>query len=207
MSNQMLEAAQAVADFFIKEERRLCLAESCTGGWIAKLLTDLPGSSRWFERGFVTYSNAAKRELLGVPETILDAHGAVSRETVLAMAQGALAHSHADFAIAVSGIAGPDGGSADKPVGLVWLAWAGPCDWLVSESHVFAGEREAVRRQAVLAALAGLLRWGDPTLSLDSSHDTWFQEQVQASIADPGPSVPDEEARAFFAARKAALRD
>lgn len=159
MNNQMLETAQAVADFLIKEGRSLCLAESCTGGWIAKLLTDLPGSSRWFERGFVTYSNAAKMELLGVPKATLETYGAVSSETVLVMAQGALANSHADFAIAVSGIAGPDGGSPDKPVGLVWFAWAGPEGWLQSERQVFAGDREAVRRQAVLAALKGLFKW------------------------------------------------
>jgi nicotinamide-nucleotide amidase len=159
MDKAMVDTAQAVADFLIQEGRSLCLAESCTGGWIAKLLTDIPGSSRWFERGFVTYSNAAKMELLGVAESILFTHGAVSRETVLAMAQGALRNSHADFAIAVSGIAGPDGGSPDKPVGLVWLAWAGPDHWLRAEQQLFAGDRGAVRRQAVAAALQGLLRW------------------------------------------------
>ena len=135
----------------------LALAESCTGGWIAKVLTDVPGSSGWFERGFVTYSNAAKVELLGVPQAILDAHGAVSRETVNAMAAGALTHSRADLALAVSGIAGPDGGSPDKPVGTVWLAWARRGRPGHSRCHSFQGDREAVRRQAVVAALEGLL--------------------------------------------------
>ena len=135
----------------------LVLAESCTGGWIAKVLTDVPGSSGWFERGFVTYSNAAKVELLGMPQAVLDAYGAVSRETVNAMAAGALAHSRADVALAVSGIAGPDGGSPDKPVGTVWLAWTLRGHAGHSRRYRFQGDREAVRRQAVVAALEGLL--------------------------------------------------
>jgi nicotinamide-nucleotide amidase len=132
-------------------------AESCTGGWIAKLITDVPGSSAWFERGFVTYSDIAKQEMLGVRETTLAAHGAVSAATVQEMALGALANSHAQVAVAVSGIAGPDGGSPEKPVGLVWLGWAlehGPAQ---CRRQVFPGDREAVRRQAVAAALQGLL--------------------------------------------------
>jgi len=137
--------------------RLLVLAESCTGGWIAKVLTDVPGSSGWFERGFVTYSNAAKVELLAVPQAVLDAHGAVSRETVNAMAAGALAHSRAEVALAVSGIAGPAGGSPDKPVGTVWLAWAIRGSSSYSCCYRFQGDREAVRRQAVVAALEGLL--------------------------------------------------
>lgn len=132
-------------------------AESCTGGWIAKLLTDSPGSSAWFERGFVVYSNAAKQELLGVPAATLGQHGAVSKATVMALASGALQHSHATVAIAVSGIAGPGGGSPDKPVGTVWLAWA-LREQVTAECHLFAGEREAVRRQAVAAALTGLIQ-------------------------------------------------
>jgi nicotinamide-nucleotide amidase len=135
----------------------LVTAESCTGGWIAKLITDIPGSSAWFERGFVTYSNAAKQELLGVPREVLDRHGAVSAETVTAMARGALARSHARVAVAVSGIAGPDGGSSDKPVGTVWLGWALTDGTLRTEHFRFSGDREAVRRQAVAAALFGLL--------------------------------------------------
>ncbi|MDQ2696486.1 MAG: nicotinamide-nucleotide amidohydrolase family protein, partial [Pseudomonadota bacterium] len=132
-------------------------AESCTGGWIAKVITDVAGSSAWFERGFVTYSNAAKAELLGVAEATLGGHGAVSGETVAAMAAGALSYSRADLAVAVSGVAGPDGGSPGKPVGTVWLAWAVRGGGCRTRRYVFAGDREAVRRQAVLAALEGIL--------------------------------------------------
>lgn len=146
---------------------RLATAESCTGGAIAAACTALAGSSAWFERGFVTYSNEAKTELLGVPADLIAAHGAVSQPVALAMARGALAHSHAHAAIAVTGIAGPGGGTPAKPVGTVWIAWA----WLPappepgSESatafeaqcHHLPGERAAVRHGAVRAALDGLL--------------------------------------------------
>jgi nicotinamide-nucleotide amidase len=159
MPDALTSAAQAVADWLLHNKVRLCLAESCTGGWVAKLLTDIPGSSRWFECGLVTYSNAAKIKLLAVPESVLATHGAVSQETVTAMALGALRVSQADLAIAVSGIAGPDGGSPDKPVGLVWFAWAGPGGWLVTEARHFVGDRQAVRAQAAVTALQGLLKW------------------------------------------------
>ncbi len=133
----------------------LVTAESCTGGLLAKLITDLPGSSRWFERGFVTYSNAAKRELLGVDEALLVEHGAVSEAAVLAMADGALRASHADVAVAVSGVAGPDGGTPRNPVGSVWLAWAGLGP--ARAEHVqLDGDRVAVREQAAWRALSGL---------------------------------------------------
>ncbi|NJN46576.1 MAG: nicotinamide-nucleotide amidohydrolase family protein [Candidatus Competibacteraceae bacterium] len=135
----------------------LVTAESCTGGWIAKVITDLPGSSGWFERGFVTYSNAAKKELLGVQETTLAAQGAVSAATVEEMTQGALTHSHAQIAVAVSGIAGPDGGSLDKPVGTVWLSWMRKDGAPRNQCHQFNGDRESVRLQAVVAALEGVL--------------------------------------------------
>ena len=138
-------------------DRVLALAESCTGGWIAKVITDVPGSSGWFDRGFVTYSNTAKIDLLGVPKTTIVAHGAVSGDVVAAMTAGALQRSPADVVIAVSGVAGPDGGTADKPVGTVYLAWAlrgGPPH---IKRHRFAGDREAVRRQTVAVALQGLL--------------------------------------------------
>jgi nicotinamide-nucleotide amidase len=135
----------------------IATAESCTGGYIAKVLTDLPGSSQWFGAGFVTYSNAAKTTLLGVPAGILETHGAVSEAVVCAMAEGAWTRAAARRAVAVSGIAGPTGGSAAKPVGTVWLAWAGPDRPTRSEVHHFAGDRDAIRRQAVLAALEGLL--------------------------------------------------
>lgn len=132
-------------------------AESCTGGWIAKVMTDVPGSSGWFDGGFVTYSNRAKQALLGVPPATLAAYGAVSAETVAAMAAGALARSRATVVVAVSGIAGPDGGSPDKPVGTVYLTWVvrnGPTH---TERQQFVGDREAVRRQTVAVALQGIL--------------------------------------------------
>lgn len=148
---------QQVATTLHSQHHKLVTAESCTGGWIAKLLTDIPGSSAWFERGFVTYSNAAKQESLGVPLATLTRYGAVSQETVCAMAQGALRQSYADIALAVSGIAGPGGGSENKPVGLVWLAWAGTNADIHSQHYVFQGDRNAIREQAVHAALKGLL--------------------------------------------------
>jgi len=135
----------------------LATAESCTGGWVAQAITAISGSSQWFERGFVTYSNAAKMELLGVNPATLEQHGAVSEPTVREMAQGALARSHAQVAVAVSGIAGPGGGSLEKPVGTVCLAWAGSGMDTRAQCLLFTGNREAVRRQAVAAVLRGLL--------------------------------------------------
>lgn len=132
-------------------------AESCTGGGIAEAITRVPGSSAWFEAGYVTYSNAQKSQQLGVPEALFTSVGAVSREVVEAMVCGAQAHSGARFAVAVSGVAGPDGGSPDKPVGTVWLAW-GDAGRLFSVRRQFAGDRGEVRRQTVEAALEGLLR-------------------------------------------------
>ncbi len=134
----------------------LATAESCTGGWIAKVLTDRPGSSAWFDRGFVSYSNQSKQDMLGVlPETLRE-HGAVSRETVLEMAGGALANSAAQLSVAVSGIAGPEGGTQEKPVGTVWLAWGAP-DGVEAVCEHFPGGREQVRRLTVVRALQGLL--------------------------------------------------
>ena len=131
-------------------------AESCTGGGIAEALTRIAGSSRWFERGWVTYSNRAKQDDLHVPAALLAAGGAVSEAVVRAMAEGARARAGTDWAVAVSGIAGPDGGSPDKPVGTVWLAWAGAAG-THAERHHFAGDRGAVRQQTVQRALSGLL--------------------------------------------------
>lgn len=132
-------------------------AESCTGGGIAEAITRVPGSSAWFEAGYVTYSNAQKIAQLGVSPALLARVGAVSREVVEAMVQGAQAKSAARFAVAVSGVAGPDGGSLEKPVGTVWLAWAdGP--QRVTQRRQFAGDRAAVREQTVRAALQGLLQ-------------------------------------------------
>jgi nicotinamide-nucleotide amidase len=136
-------------------------AESCTGGWIAKCITDIAGSSAWFDRGFVTYSNTAKQEMLGVDAAILEAGGAVSEATVAAMVRGALDHCQADIAVAVSGIAGPGGGSADKPVGTVCFAWATRNGLQRVATVHFEGDRETVRQQAVAHALQGLLDAGD----------------------------------------------
>jgi nicotinamide-nucleotide amidase len=156
-----VEFAQQTAALAAELSRRnqlLATAESCTGGWLAKVCTDRAGSSGWFERGFVTYSNAAKQELLGVEAETLARHGAVSRETVLEMVAGVLARSHAHWALAISGIAGPGGGSAEKPVGTVWFAWGGPGGWQLARDARFEGDRDAVRRQAVATALEVLLQ-------------------------------------------------
>ncbi len=140
---------------------RLVVAESCTGGWLAKVLTDLPGSSDWFDRGYVTYSNAAKQSLLGVREATLIAHGAVSEETVAEMTRGALRESGADLALAVSGIAGPGGGSPEKPVGTVCFAWQRRAHEPQVSRERFDGDREAVRRQSVVYLLQRLLEMAD----------------------------------------------
>ncbi|WP_371230174.1 CinA family protein [Pseudomonas sp. QE6] len=139
---------------------RVTTAESCTGGGIAEAITRIPGSSAWFEAGYVTYSNEQKTRQLDVPAELFPKVGAVSREVVEAMVAGALPRSGADIAVAVSGVAGPDGGSAEKPVGTVWLAW-GKGEQVFSERRLYAGDREAVRRQTVATALAGLLRLAD----------------------------------------------
>lgn len=158
------QLSQKIGALLKREHWQISCAESCTGGWIARCITDVPGSSQWFETGFVTYSNTAKHRLLGVPMTCFEgseAPGAVSEETVTAMASGALRNARANFAVATSGIAGPGGGSAEKPVGTVWFAWA----WQTSEQEiqtqvcmkVFSGDRESVRAQSVTAALEGML--------------------------------------------------
>lgn len=135
----------------------LATAESCTGGWIGMAVTSVPGSSDWYDRGFIAYSNQAKGELLGVRSETLERHGAVSEAAVLEMARGALERSRAQWSVAVSGIAGPAGGTADKPVGMVCLAWARQDGGAVASTRQFAGDRQSVRRQTVAAALAGLL--------------------------------------------------
>ncbi|MDU7559052.1 MULTISPECIES: CinA family protein [unclassified Pseudomonas] len=132
-------------------------AESCTGGGIAEAITRIAGSSAWFEAGFVTYSNQQKTLQLDVPQALFTQVGAVSREVVEAMVRGAQAHSDARFAVAVSGVAGPGGGSPEKPVGTVWLAW-GVGDEVTAECRHFPGDRDEVRRQTVIAALEGLIR-------------------------------------------------
>ncbi len=135
----------------------LVTAESCTGGWVGEAVTMVPGSSDWYERGFITYTYISKREMLGVKTETLEQHGAVSEQTVKEMVAGALANSHAQIAVAVSGVAGPAGGMPDKPVGTVCLAWALKNGEPVAETQHFAGDREAVRRQSVERALAGVL--------------------------------------------------
>jgi len=135
---------------------RVSTAESCTGGGIAEAITRIPGSSAWFEAGYVTYSNVQKQRMLGVPEALFAQVGAVSREVVEAMARGASERAEARFAVAVSGVAGPDGGSAEKPVGTVWLCWSDG-ERQVALRKLFPGDRDAVRRQTVICALQGLI--------------------------------------------------
>ncbi|MES2682207.1 MAG: CinA family protein [Pseudomonadota bacterium] len=147
--------ARIASDLLARREW-LAVAESCTGGLIAAACTDLAGSSGWFERGLVTYSNRAKQELLGVPAGLLETHGAVSEPCVRAMAEGLMARAPVRHVIAISGIAGPGGGSADKPVGTVWIAWAGAGS-LRTALYRFAGDRQSVRQQAAEAALRGLI--------------------------------------------------
>jgi len=135
----------------------IATAESCTGGWVAQELTSIAGSSVWFDRGFVTYSNAAKEEMLGVSAEIIKAHGAVSEPVVKAMAEGALVKSSASVSVSISGVAGPSGGSVEKPVGTVWLAWAEVGKATETKKFCFKGDRESVRKQAVIVALQGIL--------------------------------------------------
>src|SRR5258708_25047999 len=152
--------AARVGRHLLKQHRQVATAESCTGGWIAKTLTDVAGSSQWFGEGFVTYSNESKTRRLGVPRAILDKKGAVSEETVRAMAAGALRRTRAQVAVAVTGIAGPDGAVPGKPVGTVWLGWAtrrGGIIRIGTKLKHFRGNRESVRRKTVQLALQGLL--------------------------------------------------
>ncbi len=156
----LAQLAARLGERLAHDGRRIATAESCTGGWIGKVLTDVPGSSRWFETGYIVYGNGAKVALLGIAPALLAEHGAVSEPVVRAMALAALERSGADLAVAVSGVAGPDGGSAAKPVGTVWLGWAvrrGDAPQAHARQELFAGDREAVRRAAVRAALAGAL--------------------------------------------------
>jgi nicotinamide-nucleotide amidase len=140
----------------------LATAESCTGGWVAEAVTAIAGSSEWFDRGYVSYSNEAKQEMLGVRAATLAQHGAVSEATAREMAGGALLHSRANIAVAITGVAGPAGGSAAKPVGTVCFAWAVPGGAVDATTHRFSGDREAIRRQAVIVALQGVLERTEP---------------------------------------------
>ncbi len=161
MENELYPQAENLGERLRKLGWRLALAESCTGGWLAKLVTDVPGSSDWFDRGFVSYSDQAKQEMLGVDETTLATFGAVSGETARAMVAGVLAQNGADLALAITGIAGPGGGSIDKPVGTVWFAWGRPGADARAARERFDGDREAVRRQAVAYAIARLRELAD----------------------------------------------
>ncbi len=152
----MNDLARRVGEALKARGLRLATAESCTGGWVAMALTAVPGSSHWFERGYVTYSNDAKREDLGVADETLREHGAVSEQTAREMAAGAVRRARAQVALAITGVAGPTGGTRDKPVGMVCFAWAHGSK-ITSETKRFDGDRESVRRQSVIHALERVL--------------------------------------------------
>jgi nicotinamide-nucleotide amidase len=155
---QLRHLAGELGDRLRQAKSMLACAESCTGGFVSKVITDIPGSSEWYDRGFVTYSNQAKQELLGVPAETIAEHGAVSEPTARAMAAGAIRHSQAQITLAITGIAGPGGARLDKPVGMVCFGWASRDGRLESETQQISGDRDAVRRQAVLHALQGVLK-------------------------------------------------
>lgn len=161
MDSELVALSETIGTACRARGLTIATAESCTGGWAAQVITHTAGSSAWFDRGFVTYANAAKTDMLGVRMDTIEAHGAVSLQTAGEMAAGALAHSNAMISLAITGIAGPTGGSPDKPVGTVCFAWCirtgDRIDTPSCERRLFAGDREAVRRQAVVHALSGLL--------------------------------------------------
>lgn len=157
LDKQAVTQVCAIANQLIGAKQTLVFAESCTGGLLSKLATDLAGSSSWFERGLVTYTNSAKHQLLGVPESVFETEGAVSKPCVEAMAVGLMRHTPGDWGVAVTGIAGPGGGTADKPVGTVWIAWIRRGATPEAQRFVFTGDREAVRSQTAVRALSGLL--------------------------------------------------
>ena len=154
----MLDIAELLAQYLIKKNYKLVTAESCTGGLVAATLTDIAGSSQWFERGFITYSNCAKQEVLGVRTSTLEDYGAVSEETACEMAEGALGNSHAQLSLAVTGIAGPSGGTREKPVGMVCFAWAQLGQSTQCATEYFSGDRATIREQATRYVLEELLK-------------------------------------------------
>ena len=156
MDNELFELAEQLGRLLKSKEKKIATAESCTGGWIAQIITEVSGSSGWFDRGFVTYSNAAKIQMLGVKPDTLDKYGAVSAQTATEMVNGALAYSDADCAIAVTGIAGPDGGTAQKPVGTVFIAWAYKNQEVKVVEKKLTGNRHQIRWQTVKIALVGV---------------------------------------------------
>ena len=156
-SQTLTTITQQLGEMLCKKNAKLTTAESCTGGGISEAITAVSGSSQWFEFGFVTYANSAKQQLLGVSKQTLDQYGAVSEQVVEQMAQGAIQQSQADYAIAVSGIAGPDGGTEDKPVGTVWVCWQTPTrTW--TQQLMLSGDRQAVRTAAIKNSLQQLLQ-------------------------------------------------
>ncbi len=159
MSEQITSLALQVGEVALKNKLLIATAESCTGGWVAQAITAIPGSSSWFDRGFVTYSNASKQTMLGVSDSTLNQFGAVSEETACEMALGAIIQSNANLSVAITGIAGPSGATEDKPIGTVWIAWARRMNnesVVYVEHDRFDGDRNHVREQAVIAALTGL---------------------------------------------------
>ncbi|MCW8330611.1 nicotinamide-nucleotide amidohydrolase family protein [Photobacterium sp. SDRW27] len=152
------QLAQELGDALNRHGWVATTAESCTGGGVSSAITDIAGSSGWFDRAFVTYSNEAKQQMLGVAAATLDSHGAVSEQVVREMASGALSHSAATISVAISGIAGPGGGTEVKPVGTVCFAWADKTGWMEIETCLFDGDRNAVRQQAVEKSLSGMLQ-------------------------------------------------
>jgi nicotinamide-nucleotide amidase len=158
MDTELYRLAERVGSVLKKQGLMVATAESCTGGWVAEAITMVPGSSEWFERGFVTYTYISKREMLGVQPETLKEHGAVSEATVREMVAGALANSHAQVALAVSGTAGPGGGTAEKPVGTICFAWATLAGAVRAETVRFEGDRHSVRRQSVVHSLTVLLQ-------------------------------------------------
>lgn len=153
---ELMQLSERIGQALKRRGATVTTAESCTGGWVAKAITDIAGSSAWFERGFVTYSNEAKSQMIGVKPATLAQHGAVSEPVVVEMAIGAIKAARADYAISISGIAGPDGGSETKPVGTVWFGFASAAGQGITRCECFAGDRESVRRQATAYALQTL---------------------------------------------------
>lgn len=156
MEYDFTSIAQNLGILLQKKKYYLATAESCTGGWVSQVITSIPGSSQWFDRGFVTYTNEAKQEMIQVPSATLDQFGAVSEETALAMAKGALNNSQAEVSLSITGIAGPEGGTQEKPIGTVWFAWCSKAGKTKTKCCHFSGIREEVRAQAVREALNGI---------------------------------------------------
>ncbi|WP_371116394.1 CinA family protein [Nitrosomonas sp. Nm166] len=157
MNQNLFDLAVAVGEHLLQRGFMLVTAESCTGGWLGQAVTAVAGSSGWYERGFITYSNASKCEMLSIQQATLDQYGAVSAQTAQEMVIGALNRSHAQVGVSITGIAGPDGGTATKPVGMVCFAWAIKDGLVRQETHFFKGNRETIRHLSVATALQGIL--------------------------------------------------